>query len=225
MGADVSESLMRTGLPIITMNGIVAMATILLMIFYTLYNFRSLGHTVEKDIRRSSMSVFYSSFALAFVQVLLWSGIFTDKNDCIWIVKINVITLHIAKMCLYYLYTVRLDFTFRDTDWKMPPILLFFIRHDGKTTLDTNWGLYCNIQLSSGVIFVYGAVDLTITVYLMYLFVTRLLKSFVSPVLILCTRVYGVCCGVSCLFCLASCGSSSCFLLHDCFAFFRDFIR
>ena len=176
------------------MNGIVAMATILLMIFYTLYNFRSLGHTVEKDIRRSSMSVFYSSFALAFVQVLLWSGIFTDKNDCIWIVKINVITLHIAKMCLYYLYTVRLDFTFRDTDWEMPPILLFFIRvaivlvfgivavimivetHDGKTTLDTNWGLYCNIQLSSGVIFVYGAVDLTITVYLMYLFVTRLLK-------------------------------------------------
>ena len=193
MGADISESRMRFGLVIILVVGVISLIMILGMICFTAHRLRSLGNTIDKEIRRSSMSVFYSSLVVVCAQQILWSGIFTNGKDCKWIVKINIATLIIAKMCLYYLYTIRLEFTFRNTDWKITSKKLRFIRMisgfifiivamfmivdaDSGNTLENKWGLYCNIQLSQSLVYCYGTSDGIITVYLLYLFISRLIK-------------------------------------------------
>ena len=80
---------MRFRLVIILAVGVISLMTIVGMICFTAYRFKFLGNTIDKEIRRSSMSVFYSSLVVVCAQQILWSGIFTNGKDCKWFVKLD----------------------------------------------------------------------------------------------------------------------------------------
>ncbi len=122
----MGKSLEEVRAEVIFSNNLICCIGTLFIIIYSLYQFSR--HEIRRIIRNASLAVFSCSFLWATLDLFLWRGLFTSKDDCFWINLIGFTGLTFYKLSLWNWYILRLDLSFKGSVYETSPKLLRIAR-------------------------------------------------------------------------------------------------